>query len=404
VVIMSGGALNGVGNSVNAAQGLRRSDAATDAATQLVESAQQMGVLNAELLARDLAKIADADPKRAGDLMAELKSQLSPADQQKLTQELAEELDSRAAQQVQAQAGARSDDIAKQKADLALDLVQIGLSVAGIFDPTPISDGLDGIISLFRGDFLGAGISVVSMVPYIGDAAKLGKLGKFAESIAKAVDLAKLDPAFAKQIGPALDKIRDTLKSVPLDSLPKPAREALESMKTKLDEFAAAGTKTATSKVGKNEVTWKLDAEGYPVRAEGDLREVFPNATRSSSETKAQGKAGDRGQTDDVGGHIFGHRFVLDQGDKNLFPQNGQFNNSAYKKLENEWADWIKSGKKEVHVEIEFSGGTAARPDKMEVFYKVVDPATGKTVSKKTVDFDNEAGQVFDRTPKKDMQ
>jgi hypothetical protein len=404
VVIMSGGALNGVGNSVNAAQGLRRSDAATDAATQLVESAQQMGVLNAELLARDLAKIADADPKRAGDLMAELKSQLSPADQQKLTQELAEELDSRAAQQVQAQAGARSDDIAKQKADLALDLVQIGLSVAGIFDPTPISDGLDGIISLFRGDFLGAGISVVSMVPYIGDAAKLGKLGKFAESIAKAVDLAKLDPAFAKQIGPALDKIRDTLKSVPLDSLPKPAREALESMKTKLDEFAAAGAKTATSKVGKNEVTWKLDAEGYPVRAEGDLREVFPNATRSASETKAQGKAGDRGQADDVGGHIFGHRFVLDQGDKNLFPQNGQFNNSAYKKLENEWADWIKSGKKEVHVEIEFSGGTAARPDKMEVFYKVVDPATGKTVSKKTVDFDNEAGQVFDRTPKKDMQ
>ena len=124
---MSGGALNGVGNSVNAAQGWRRGDAANDAATQLVQSAQQMGVLNAELLARDLAKIADADPKRAGDLMAELKSQLSPADQKKLTQELAEELDSRAAQQVQTQAGARSDDIAKQKADLALDMVQIGL-------------------------------------------------------------------------------------------------------------------------------------------------------------------------------------------------------------------------------------------------------------------------------------
>jgi hypothetical protein len=245
VAVMSGGGLNGVSNSVNAAQGLSRSGAAGDAATQLVTSAQQMGVLNAELLARDLAKIADADPKRAGDLMAELKSQLSPADQQKLTQELAEELDSRAAQQVQAQAGARSDDVAKQKADLALDLVQIGLSVAGIFDPTPISDGLDGMISLFRGDFLGAGISVVSMVPYIGDAAKLGKLGKFAESIAKAVDLAKLDPAFAKQIGPALDKIRDTLKSVPLDSLPKPAREALESMKRKLDEFGAPAARQA---------------------------------------------------------------------------------------------------------------------------------------------------------------
>ena len=252
---MSGGGLSGVGTAVNAAQRLRRSDAATSAATELMESAQQMGVLNVELMARDLARIADADPQRADDLMAELKPQLSAADQETLAQEL-----------------------------------------------------------------------------------------------------------------------------------------------------AAAGVKTVTSKVGKNEVTWKLDGEGYPVRAEGDLREVFSNATRSASETKAQGEAADRGQAGDVGGHIVGHRFVLDQGDKNLFPQNGQFNNSAYKKLENEWADWIDTGKKEVHVEIEFFGGSAARPDKMEVFYKVVDPATGKTVSKKTVDFDNEAGQVFDRTPKKDMQ
>jgi hypothetical protein len=398
------GALNGVSNSVNATQAARRGDAAADAATQMIDGAKQLGTLNVELLARDLAKVADADPKRAGDLMAELKPQLSPADQKKLVQELAEELDSRATQQVQSQAAASSGDIAKQKTELALDLTQIGLSIAGIFDPTPISDGIDGVISLFRGDFLGAGISVVSMVPYIGDAAKLGKLGKFAETIAKAVDLAKLDPAFAKTIGPALDKIRSALDAAPLDSLPKSAREALESMKTKLDEFAAAGATTVTSKVGKNDITWKLDADGYPVRAEGDLREVFPNAKRSSSETKAQGNAADRGVADDVGGHIFGHRFVLNQGDKNLFPQNGQFNNSAYKKLENEWADWIKTGKKEVHVEIEFSGGTAARPDKMEVFYKVVDPATGKTVSKKTVDFDNEAGQVFDRTPKKDMK
>jgi hypothetical protein len=400
---MSGG-LNSISNSVSAAQAGRRSDAVADTATQMIDGAKQLGTLNVELLARDLAKVADADPKRAGDLMAELKPQLSTADQKKLVKELAEELDSRATQQVQSQAAASSGDIAKQKAELALDLTQIGLSVAGIFDPTPISDGIDGVISLFRGDFLGAGISVVSMVPYIGDAAKLGKLGKFAETIAKAVDLAKLDPAFAKTIGPALDKIRDTLNAVPLDSLPKPAREALESMKTKLDEFAAAGTKTATAKVGKNEATWTLDADGFPVRAEGDLREVFPNATRSSSETKAQGKAADRGEAGDVGGHIFGHRFVLNQGDKNLFPQNGQFNNSAYKKLENEWADWIKTGKKEVHVEIQFSGGTAARPDKMEVFYKVVDPATGKTVSKQTVDFDNQAGQLYERTPKKDMK
>ena len=64
-------------------------------------------------------------------------------------------------------------------ADLALDITQMGLDIAGIFDPTPISDGASGLISLFRGDFLGAGISAVSMLPYLGDAAKLGgKLGR----------------------------------------------------------------------------------------------------------------------------------------------------------------------------------------------------------------------------------
>ena len=211
----------------------------TPGAARLVETSKQLGVLNPELLAKELAQVALKDPRAAGHLLAEIKGTLSAADQQKLVQELAEEVDAKLALQVHQQAAARGDDLAKQKAELALDLVQIGLSVAGIFDPTPISDGVDGVISLFRGDWLGAGISAVSMIPYIGDAAKLGKLGKFAETVAKAVDLAKADAAFAAAIKPALDKIGDALAHVPLDALPKPARDALESMKRKIDELDA---------------------------------------------------------------------------------------------------------------------------------------------------------------------
>ena len=245
-------------------------------ATRLLEASKQLGVLNPELLARELAQVALKDAKAAGNLLAEIKGSLSPADQRKLTQELAEEIDSKLSAQVNQQASRHADDLAKQKADLGLDLVQIGLSVAGIFDPTPISDGADGLISLLRGDFLGAGISVVSMIPYIGDVAKLGKLGKFAETIAKAVDLAKADAAFAAAIKPALDKIGAALKNVPLDSLPKPAREALELMKRKIDEFSAPTARRGVDDVAPGAVAVAPDAKGLI----NGVHNAGPNAPR----------------------------------------------------------------------------------------------------------------------------
>ena len=230
--------VNPIGAANNAADIARTAANAADGARHLVRSSTQAGVLNTDLLAKDLAKVVAHDPARAAELLAEIKPSLSAADQQRLTVDLAQELDAQVATRLDLQAAQRVDDIAAQKRELALDLVQIGLSIAGIFDPTPISDGADGLISLLRGDFLGAGISVVSMIPYLGDVAKLGKLPKFAQTIARAVDLAKLDPGFARVIEPALSKIRDALRAVPTDSLPAPAREAIESMRAKLDEFA----------------------------------------------------------------------------------------------------------------------------------------------------------------------
>jgi hypothetical protein len=43
--------------------------------------------------------------------------------------------------------------------------------------------------------------------------------------------------------------------------------------------------------------------------------------------------------------------------------------NSAYKKLENEWADWIRNGH-EVAIQIEYVG-TGVRPDKVTVSDRV---------------------------------
>jgi len=74
-----------------------------------------------------------------------------------------------------------------------------------------------------------------------------------------------------------------------------------------------------------------------------DLRSV--QSWISTAEVAEQKAAAARGRPGDVGGHIVGHRFVGGQGKINLFPQEMQFNNSAFKTMENEIADAIKSGK-----------------------------------------------------------
>ncbi|MFD1711271.1 hypothetical protein FVQ98_18615 [Ottowia sp. GY511] len=279
-------------------------------------------------------------------------------------------------------------------ADLALDITQMGLDIAGIFDPTPISDGASGLISLFRGDFVGAGISALSMVPYVGDAAKLGKLGRYAETLAKAVDAAKSSPEVAKAIGPAMEKLRDAVGAVPLDKLPDSLRNAIEPLKTKLDDFARVGVNQVSSTVGRNHIIWTQNAAGETIGAKAVLNETF-SVARSSTEQAAQGAARGRGVADDVGGHIIGHRFAPNQGAKNMFPQNGQFNNSAYRKLENEWGDWINKKGGSVEVEVNFVGNPS-RPDKVEVNYKLIDSA-GAEVDTIAKIFDNKTGQTFNR-------
>ncbi len=102
------------------------------------------------------------------------------------------------------------------------DAAGLAADVAGIFDPTPISDGVSGVLSLGKGDFLGAGLSVASMVPYLGDA--VAKPAKFASRIMDAfpalarvvnradgiTDLAKT----LQKVGPDAGKLNDTLRSL----------------------------------------------------------------------------------------------------------------------------------------------------------------------------------------------
>lgn len=74
----------------------------------------------------------------------------------------------------------------------ALLIAETTADIAGIVDPTPISDATAAAIALKRGDLFAAGLSVASMIPWVGDAlAKPLKGAKAAKALAKLASLKK---------------------------------------------------------------------------------------------------------------------------------------------------------------------------------------------------------------------
>jgi RHS repeat-associated protein len=61
----------------------------------------------------------------------------------------------------------------------SIDTVQTALDIVGTADPTPLSDGINGLIYLVQGEWKWAGVSfAAAFLPYAGDAAKVGKYGR----------------------------------------------------------------------------------------------------------------------------------------------------------------------------------------------------------------------------------
>jgi len=120
---------------------------------------------------------------------------------------------------------------------LYLDLLQMGLDLVGIVEPTPFADGSNAVISLLRGDFIGAGLSLAGFIPYIGDLAKVGKLGKWGETVSDVVEMAAKNEAFANTVKPLLEKIDGAFDSIPpaiFNSLSASNQADLESFALKV--------------------------------------------------------------------------------------------------------------------------------------------------------------------------
>ncbi|MCT1515371.1 DNA/RNA non-specific endonuclease [Dietzia cercidiphylli] len=150
----------------------------------------------------------------------------------------------------------------------------------------------------------------------------------------------------------------------------------------------------------RNTVTW-TEHGSRTIEAEFNLRHTFEGMGRTSEETSHQrdvssGVADGSNQhgavTGDHAGHVVAHRFMLDQGLHNLFPQNGNFNTSAYKTMENELAALVSAQHPvEGSISLEYPPD-GSRPSEVTVSYK----STGLGEVRFET-FENKAGQKFKR-------
>lgn len=358
------------------------------------------GGIDTREIANEVADLAGRDPQAAARLLENIEDRLSPSQRQNLTSDLA---DAMATRQRQAAQGDLPPGLTPEQRELILDLGQIGLDIAGLVDPTPISDGVNGVISLFRGDLLGAGISAVSMVPYIGDAAKIGKFGKWAQTVVNAAELAARNSDFARTAMPILERIGASIDAIPrsvLNNLPASATAKLDEISEAIDtartnvarRFGGEATETAARREvieleGGRKGAWNSELNGplrpdtdylvngytYKTDGQGRITEVSGELDLSTADrnTYQQRKAGDSGIDGDDGGHIVASIFNGPGEMINLYPQNGNFNRGVWKQLENTWAEALENGSS-VNVKIELNfADDGVRPSGVTATYQI---------------------------------
>ena len=73
-------------------------------------------------------------------------------------------------------------------------IVSAALDLAGIADPLGVCDGANTVLQAKNGEWGGAVLSALGIIPYVGDIAKLGKVGKDLKILKKAIDGLKKSP------------------------------------------------------------------------------------------------------------------------------------------------------------------------------------------------------------------
>lgn len=366
-------------------------------------------VLDAAGLRQDLSALQAAIPDQALAMEEAVLAQLSPREQ-------GEFMRTASAPPVPA------NDTGPSTATMVADLAQMGLDLTGIIDPTPISDGSNAVISLGRmagslwngewgaagGHLLNGAISVAGILPGLGDLAKAGKIGNWAETVANAVSMASRNPAMRASLEAPLREIAGLVDRIPqgaIDALPAGARESLERMKTQLDEFFGAGARQVDNIVVRRfdnaadfnraannaapntryefgTYSYTTDANGRVATAEG----IIDLTPAGRNDPSLQRQIGNEGRSTDVGFHLIGDRFNGQTNRLNVVQGNGvplgdgvpNLNQGAYSRFERQINDIASQPGNTVEVRISANydpTNSSVRPDSFTAQYRVNDGA-----------------------------
>ena len=276
-----------------------------------------------------------------------------------------------------------------QVRELALDLLSLALDLAGIVDPTPVSDGASALIALGRGNWLDAAISGASVIPYIGDLAKAGKLPKYMKSVERAFALAKQSEKFAQALVPAFHRIKEAL-----EFLPKGANPHLDRLRSLIESFlkgrGAASIPKRLPDISKRFqfTTTIVNGKEHKV-AEGWLG--VPDRVLTHRSPHAQKGVSTR--SGDDAGHLIGNQFGAPGDARNLSLQNWIMNRGAgtWHDLEKQWAELLKKGHK-VRVKVTDIAEPGKRPYHRKAEWTVVQP-DGRTTTHHSLDFLNSTSE-----------
>lgn len=274
--------------------------------------------------------------------------------------------------------------------DVALDLLQLAFDLAGIVDPTPTSDSASALLAIARGQWLDAAISGISIVPYVGDLAKLGRLNRHLKSVRRAIELASQSPVIAKSLIGPFEKIQTAL-----NWLPTQAGRQLESIR---GEVAAFLKRHRHSRVSADlpDVSkqfefkeWHAGGRRYQ-QASGRLG--VPGRVKTAR-SRADQSALSR-QTGDDAGHLIANQFGAPGDLRNLTLQNRVTNRwGTYRDLERKWAELLENGSGiEVVVTDRFRMGKA-RPYRRDVRWTEIDRHGRRTEFEEPIfaNFDSDA-------------
>lgn len=297
-----------------------------------------------------------------------------------------------------------SDPYLQELQELGLDLIQMAFDVAGIFDPTPISDGASGLMALARGQWLDAVISGASMIPYVGDLAKAGKLPKYLKSLERAIELARKSAKAADALLPGLRKLKNAL-----DLIPSGANKQIDKMRKVVTEFLQShAAKEAVERLPDISKRFKFPHIRTVIRngkefrvKEASGRLGIPGKVKSHRQAseKLQKKVSS-GSGDDAG-HLIGDQFGAPPGTQNLSKADAPLHaenlsrqnwiqnegGGTYHDLESRWSEQLQQGTGiEVRVRDYFPEGSN-RPSFRTVEWTEIAP--DGTKSQKQLDFMN---------------